>query len=103
MKPILLIPPHEFDFPEGVEQTSLQTRGRFFSCFRKTIRGLTCNKSPKMCRSKGSSGLQCCKKKCVYVLTDHNNCGMCGNKCRYSAVCCNGKCVNQSFSKLHCK
>uniref|UniRef100_A0A3Q7F5Z6 Stigma-specific STIG1-like protein 1 n=1 Tax=Solanum lycopersicum TaxID=4081 RepID=A0A3Q7F5Z6_SOLLC len=62
----------------------------------KTIhKRMTCNKNPRICRSKGSPGSFCCKKKCVNVLADRQNCGLCGKKCR-------GKCVNTLFHKKHC-
>ncbi|KAL3377565.1 hypothetical protein AABB24_003797, partial [Solanum stoloniferum] len=69
----------------------------------KTIhKRVTCNKNPRICRSKGSPGPFCCKKKCVNVLADRQNCGLCGKKCRYNETCCRGKCVNTLFHKRHC-
>ncbi|XP_047157168.1 stigma-specific STIG1-like protein 1 [Vigna umbellata] len=69
----------------------------------KTVHGaMTCDKYPRVCRTKGSEGPDCCKKKCVNVSTDRNNCGMCGKKCKYSQVCCKGKCVNPMVDKHHC-
>ncbi|WVY94826.1 hypothetical protein V8G54_033914 [Vigna mungo] len=70
----------------------------------KSLHGhaMTCDKYPRVCRTKGSEGPDCCKKKCVNVSTDRNNCGMCGKKCKYSQVCCKGKCVNPMVDKHHC-
>ncbi|CAK9137253.1 unnamed protein product [Ilex paraguariensis] len=62
----------------------------------------TCNKFPRVCRLKGSSGPDCCKKKCVNVKTDRLNCGMCGYKCKYTEICCGGKCVNAFCHRMHC-
>ncbi|KAL1199029.1 Stigma-specific STIG1-like protein 3 [Cardamine amara subsp. amara] len=66
------------------------------------ISAMTCNKSAKVCRLKGSSGRNCCRKKCVDLRTDRLNCGRCGNRCKYSEVCCKGYCVNPMFDKRHC-
>ncbi|XP_021889084.1 stigma-specific STIG1-like protein 1 [Carica papaya] len=63
---------------------------------------MTCNNYPKICRLKGSSGSNCCKKRCVNVLTDKLNCGKCGKKCKFSEICCKGKCVNPMFHRKNC-
>ncbi|KAG6419014.1 hypothetical protein SASPL_121222 [Salvia splendens] len=65
-------------------------------------RSIKCNKYPKICRAKGSSGRDCCKKRCVNVGTDRVNCGRCGHKCKFSEICCKGKCVNPFTHKKHC-
>ncbi|XP_047938732.1 stigma-specific STIG1-like protein 1 [Salvia hispanica] len=65
-------------------------------------RSIKCNKYPKICRAKGSSGPNCCKKRCVNVGTDRVNCGRCGHKCKFSEICCKGKCVNPFTHKKHC-
>ncbi|WCJ20212.1 Stigma-specific Stig1 family protein [Euphorbia peplus] len=63
---------------------------------------MTCDKYPRTCRAKGSSGPDCCKKRCVNSLTDKLNCGKCGNKCKFSEICCKGKCVNSMFDEKNC-
>ncbi|PIA40635.1 hypothetical protein AQUCO_02400003v1 [Aquilegia coerulea] len=86
---------------ESEEPSSLRGASRFLAQHKPKIQ-LSCNKLPRICRSKGSPGPDCCKKKCVNVSTDRLNCGMCGNKCKYSQICCQGKCINPSFDKRNC-
>ncbi|GLU18146.1 hypothetical protein SLE2022_344610 [Rubroshorea leprosula] len=62
----------------------------------------TCDQFPTVCRSKGSSGPDCCNKQCVDVMTDRDNCGKCGKKCGYSEMCCDGGCVKPSVDEKHC-
>ncbi|KAM7500988.1 hypothetical protein LguiA_025402 [Lonicera macranthoides] len=82
------------------QTTSLRGASRFLAL--KTRATMTCNKYPRVCRAKGSSGPDCCKKKCVNVKTDRLNCGACGKKCKYGEICCKGQCVNQLSNKRHC-
>lgn len=82
--------------------TSLRGSSRFLVQQSKAARIMTCDKFPRVCRLKSSSGPDCCKKKCVNVRRDRFNCGMCGYKCKYTDICCKGKCVNASFEKRHC-
>ncbi|KAF5195055.1 Stigma-specific protein stig1 [Thalictrum thalictroides] len=86
---------------ESKEPSSLRGTSRFLAQ-QKPKKQLSCNKFPRICRSKGSPGPDCCKKKCVNVKTDGLNCGMCGNKCKYSQICCGGKCINPSMDKRNC-
>lgn len=69
---------------------------------QKIPENYTCNVFPRVCRLKGSSGRDCCKKKCVNVKSDPNNCGMCGLKCRYNEICCKKKCLNSRFDRKNC-
>ncbi|KAJ1690309.1 hypothetical protein LUZ63_014464 [Rhynchospora breviuscula] len=62
----------------------------------------TCDKFPRVCRSKGSAGPDCCKKQCVNVMTDNLNCGECGRRCRYGQTCCSGNCVDVMYDKRNC-
>ncbi|KAL6197660.1 hypothetical protein ACLB2K_033266 [Fragaria x ananassa] len=82
--------------------TSLRGVSRFLTSQTNPLGNYTCDKFPRVCRLKKSSGPDCCKKKCVNVKTDRLNCGMCGYKCKYTEICCRGKCVNASFDKRHC-
>lgn len=75
--------------------------GRFLAEQVRVV-STTCDKNPRVCRSKGSAGPNCCSKKCVNVTMDKNNCGRCGAKCKYSELCCNGVCVNPSVNTKHC-
>ncbi|XP_057497494.1 stigma-specific STIG1-like protein 1 [Actinidia eriantha] len=77
-------------------------RGLSRSLAQSLTANYTCNKYPRVCHLKGSSGQDCCKKKCVNVKIDKLNCGMCGYKCKYPEVCCGGKCVNALLDKRHC-
>ncbi|PIA27358.1 hypothetical protein AQUCO_07900008v1 [Aquilegia coerulea] len=86
---------------ESKEPSSLRGASRFLAQ-KKLKKQLSCDKLPRICRSKGSPGPDCCKKKCVNVTTDRLNCGICGNKCKYSQICCRGKCINPSFDKRNC-
>ncbi|XP_008782254.1 stigma-specific STIG1-like protein 1 [Phoenix dactylifera] len=63
---------------------------------------MTCDRFPRICRAKGSSGPDCCKKKCVNVMKDNLNCGQCGLRCRYGTTCCSGRCVNVMFDPQNC-
>ncbi|KAF3332635.1 Stigma-specific STIG1-like protein 1 [Carex littledalei] len=63
---------------------------------------MTCDKFPRVCREKGSSGPDCCKKKCVNVMTDNLNCGECGRRCRFGEMCCGGTCVSVLYDKKNC-
>ncbi|KAM7481028.1 hypothetical protein LguiB_005611 [Lonicera macranthoides] len=74
--------------------------GRFLA--QKPRAAMTCDKYPRVCKSKGSNGPDCCMKKCVNVTSDRLNCGKCGKKCKYSEICCRGKCVNPSMDEKHC-
>ncbi|KAK2644234.1 hypothetical protein Ddye_019429 [Dipteronia dyeriana] len=84
--------------------TSLRGASRFLASRRTRVNAVTatCDKYPRVCRSKGSAGRDCCKKKCVNVSTDKLNCGKCGRKCKYSEICCKGECVNPMNNKKHC-
>lgn len=68
----------------------------------KRIGAMTCDKSSKVCRLKGSPGRDCCRKRCVDLRTNRLNCGRCGKSCQYSEICCNGYCVNPMFDRRHC-
>ena len=81
-----------------LEQSQILRRGRHQS-HRLAV---TCDKYPRICRTAGSKGPDCCKKKCVNVSSDRNNCGKCGRKCKYSQICCKGKCVNPMLNNNHC-
>lgn len=85
---------------DEMEDTLFRGASRFLA--QKKQKTLTCNKAPRICRSKGSLGPDCCMKKCVNVMTDRLNCGICGNKCKYGQICCRGNCVNPSFDKRNC-
>ncbi|KAF5185239.1 Stigma-specific stig1 family protein, partial [Thalictrum thalictroides] len=63
---------------ESKEPSSLRGASRFLA--QQKPKKQSCDKFPRICRSKGSPGPDCCKKKCVNVKTDGLNCGMCGNK-----------------------
>ncbi|KAG2268152.1 hypothetical protein Bca52824_062707 [Brassica carinata] len=76
------------------------TRGR--KGWSRTSAAMTCDKSPRVCRLKGSLGRACCRKRCVDLRTNKLNCGRCGKSCQYSEICCNGYCVNPMFDKRHC-
>ena len=76
------------------------TASRFLAQVIKPAR--TCDKSPRVCRARGSPGPSCCGKKCVDVKSDELNCGKCGRKCENSEVCCRGRCVNPSKDERHC-
>ncbi|KAG2323712.1 hypothetical protein Bca52824_006440 [Brassica carinata] len=76
------------------------TRGR--KGWNRTSAAMTCDRSPRVCRLKGSSGRACCRKRCVDLRTNKLNCGRCGKSCQYSEICCNGYCVNPMFDKRHC-
>ncbi|KAF9619235.1 hypothetical protein IFM89_005789 [Coptis chinensis] len=83
------------------EPSSLGGESRFL--YQQKQKGkLTCNKYPRICRTKRSPGPDCCKKKCVNVMTDQQNCGMCGNRCRYPQICCRGNCVNPRNDRKNC-
>ncbi|KAK2644538.1 hypothetical protein Ddye_019733 [Dipteronia dyeriana] len=84
--------------------TSLRGASRFLASRRTRVNAVkvTCDKYPRVCRTKGSPGRDCCKKKCVNVNTDRLNCGKCGRKCKYSEICCKGECVNPMYNKKHC-
>ncbi|CAK9140946.1 unnamed protein product [Ilex paraguariensis] len=86
--------------PETESPISLRGISRFLA--QKPRVEMTCNNYPRVCRTKGSPGPDCCKKKCVNVLTDTLNCGKCGKKCKFSEICCEGKCVNPLSNKKHC-
>ncbi|GAB2298904.1 hypothetical protein Dimus_032982 [Dionaea muscipula] len=91
----------EVDSPSDL--SDLGFRGRFLSHKRPKLRShMTCNEYPRVCRTKGSPGPDCCKKKCVDVETDKLNCGMCGLKCRNHEICCKGKCINTMNDKKNC-
>uniref|UniRef100_A0A7N0RF59 Stigma-specific STIG1-like protein 1 n=1 Tax=Kalanchoe fedtschenkoi TaxID=63787 RepID=A0A7N0RF59_KALFE len=83
---------------------SLRGFGRFLGSKKKkkAPKPLTCDKNPKVCRAKGSTKKDCCKKKCVSKATDRQNCGKCGRKCKFSQSCCKGKCVNTMSDKNNC-
>ncbi|PON52126.1 Stigma-specific protein [Parasponia andersonii] len=101
-EPIFL---HEEDknVPHNAESEQKLTDSlRGTSRFLASRRPVTCDKNPKVCRSKGSSGSDCCKKKCVDLSADRVNCGRCGKKCRFSETCCKGKCVNTRSDKKNC-
>lgn len=86
---------------DGKEPTSLQGARRILvQKYRPSV--MTCDKYPRVCRTKGSSGPDCCKKKCVNVTIDKNNCGKCGKKCKYSEICCKGKCANPMIDRKNC-
>ncbi|KAG2688363.1 hypothetical protein I3760_09G092800 [Carya illinoinensis] len=86
----------------GRELTSLRGGSlRFLSEIKPRV-PMTCDKYPRVCRAKGSTGPDCCKKKCVNVMTDRLNCGKCGKKCKYSELCCKGQCVNPRSDRKHC-
>ncbi|KAI3900749.1 hypothetical protein MKW92_034617 [Papaver armeniacum] len=68
---------------------------------RMTV-GATCDKVPRVCVARGSTGPDCCNKKCVDTWNDRNNCGRCAKKCKYSETCCDGYCVNLRFDEYHC-
>ncbi|KAK8915943.1 hypothetical protein KSP39_PZI023000 [Platanthera zijinensis] len=63
---------------------------------------MTCDKFPRVCRSSGSPGPDCCRKQCVDVTADGVNCGECGKKCRYGDKCCGGSCVNVMYDRGNC-
>lgn len=83
------------------ELTSLRGSIRFLAQIKPRV-PMTCDKYPRVCHAKGSSGPDCCKKKCVNVMTDRLNCGKCGKKCNYSELCCKGQCVNPRSNIKHC-
>lgn len=91
----------EVTFAESQEATSLRGVSRFLE-HQKLVVNLTCDKFPRVCRSKGSLGPDCCKKKCVNVKTDALNCNQCGRKCKKGEVCCKGKCVNVKIDARNC-
>ncbi|XP_062088302.1 stigma-specific STIG1-like protein 1 [Humulus lupulus] len=72
------------------------------SRFLASRRPVTCDKYPKVCLAKGSSGPDCCKKKCVDLTADRVNCGRCGKKCKFSELCCKGKCVKPRSDRKNC-
>ncbi|XP_047340483.1 stigma-specific STIG1-like protein 1 [Impatiens glandulifera] len=82
--------------------SSLRGVGRLLYQKASPHQAMTCNKYPRVCRTKGSQGPDCCKKKCVNTDTDKLNCGMCGKKCKYPEICCNGKCVNPLNDRNNC-
>lgn len=94
--------------PLRVEAKQRDRFGRLIAAARgkkggnRTSAMMTCDKSPKVCRLKGSSGRDCCRKRCVDLRTNKLNCGRCGKSCHYSEICCNGYCVNPMFDKRHC-
>ncbi|KAL0704019.1 hypothetical protein Bca4012_070444 [Brassica carinata] len=49
------------------------TRGR--KGWSRTSAAMTCDKSPRVCRLKGSLGRACCRKRCVDLRTNKLNCG----------------------------
>ncbi|KAL3521933.1 hypothetical protein ACH5RR_014767 [Cinchona calisaya] len=85
------------DFPTSLRRLS----GRFLA-EQKLQENYTCDKYPRVCHLKGSTGKDCCKKKCVNVKTDKLNCGMCGYKCRNGQICCKGICVNPFYDPKNC-
>ncbi|XP_023520197.1 stigma-specific STIG1-like protein 1 [Cucurbita pepo subsp. pepo] len=88
---------------EELKVASVWGRGGFFSYrYRPYQAAVTCDRSIKVCRAKGSRGRNCCKKMCVDLKTDRYNCGKCGKKCKYSEICCKGKCVNPMFNRNNC-
>ncbi|KAL6197659.1 hypothetical protein ACLB2K_033265 [Fragaria x ananassa] len=100
-----LVQSNEATVPESEMQeatSSLRGVSRFLGLQQIPLGNYTCDKFPRVCRLKKSSGPDCCKKKCANVKTDRLNCGMCGYKCKYTEICCRGKCVNASFDKRHC-
>ncbi|KAJ4703948.1 Stigma-specific STIG1-like protein [Melia azedarach] len=84
------------------EVTVVNLRGLNRVLAEKPRGPLTCDKYPRICRAKGSSGPYCCYKQCVNLRTDELNCGKCGRKCKYSEICCQGICVNPSVNEKHC-
>nr|XP_010916127.1 stigma-specific STIG1-like protein 1 [Elaeis guineensis] len=62
----------------------------------------TCDRYPRVCRAKGSSGPDCCWKRCVNVMADNQNCGWCGMRCGYGQTCCGGRCVNVLYDLRNC-
>lgn len=76
-------------------------RQRYYECYNARAT-MTCDKFPRMCRSKGSPGPDCCKRRCVNVMTDGLNCRRCGAKCRYGRACCKGKCVVVMYDRDNC-
>ncbi|CAH2038189.1 unnamed protein product [Thlaspi arvense] len=108
-----MVPPGAYSSPAVGQETAINYRlgyGPYGGVIAATrgkkgglrINALTCDKSPKVCRLKGSSGRDCCRKKCVDLRTNKLNCGRCGKSCQYSEVCCNGYCVNPMFDRRHC-
>ncbi|XP_022137622.1 stigma-specific STIG1-like protein 1 [Momordica charantia] len=87
---------------ETEDDSPSSSHRRFLIDFQPLRNKMTCNKYPRVCRSEGSAGPDCCKKKCVNVETDQYNCGRCGKKCKHSKICCKGKCVNPMFNVKHC-
>ncbi|KAL5578769.1 hypothetical protein UlMin_011211 [Ulmus minor] len=90
--------PNELPLPIKIKPGT----GRFLAQQVRTTPTQTCDKFPRVCRAKGSSGPDCCSKQCVDVSKDKLNCGKCGKKCKYSEICCQGNCVNSSVDKKHC-
>lgn len=89
--------------PEREQSTTfLRGTSRFLASRGRSTAVMTCDKYPRMCRTKGSAGPDCCKKKCVDTLTDTLNCGKCGKKCKFSEICCKGKCVNPRSDRRNC-
>ncbi|PSS04689.1 Pectate lyase [Actinidia chinensis var. chinensis] len=72
-----------FNLPETLDPTSLRGTSRFLAQTPPRAK-MTCDKYPRVCRAKGSTGPDCCKTKCVDVKTDRLNCGMCGKTSSYS-------------------
>ncbi|KAL5773261.1 hypothetical protein ACOSP7_012855 [Xanthoceras sorbifolium] len=99
---------NEIPLPESEEGYSsnnvLRGKGRFLADNLRQGSTVTasCDKYPRVCRAKGTSGPDCCNKQCVDVSNDKLNCGKCGRKCNYTQMCCQGKCVNTSVNKKHC-
>lgn len=84
--------------------SSLSLRGanRFLAEKLRNPRAYNCRKNPKICKSAGSPGPDCCQNKCVNLRTDHRHCGACGYKCKFTTACCRGECVYLAFDKRHC-
>ena len=97
-----ILPSHEDKNLPYKKAESMTDSLRGTSRFLASRRPVTCNKYPKVCLTKGSSGPDCCKKKCVDLSADSVNCGRCGKKCKFSEICCKGKCVNPRSDKKNC-
>ncbi|KAK9089729.1 hypothetical protein Scep_028811 [Stephania cephalantha] len=84
--------------------TSTSARSSKELGFDKVLRygAMTCDRYPRVCLGRGSSGPYCCKKRCVDVERDRMNCGKCGRRCKYNEICCRGRCVNSYFDENNC-
>lgn len=87
---------------QNKESSFLQRTNRFLAQSRPPADKMTCDRYPRVCKTKGGPGPDCCKKQCVNVMTDSLNCGMCGKKCGYFEMCCRGECVNPSTDEKNC-